>query len=80
MDDQVQYPRDMVNRALLASVDALPVQDQIELVEHINNRLSADTSIGDADKTLIESRAADADPSHWSSLEDFDKRIRARLA
>lgn len=70
----------MVNPALLASVDALPVEDQIELVEHINGRLSAVTTISDGDKALIESRAHDANPSHWSSVEDFDKRIRTRLA
>ena len=61
----------MVNPALLASVDALPVEDQIELVEHINGRLSAVTNVSDVDKALIESRANDAHPSHWSSVEDF---------
>jgi len=70
----------MVNPALLASVDALPVEDQIELVEHINERLSAVSNVSSADKALIESRANDTDPSHWSSVEDIDKRIRARLA
>lgn len=68
----------MVNPALLASVDALPVEDQIELVEHINGQLAAGAPLDDADKTLIESRANDADSSHWSSIEDFDTRIRAR--
>lgn len=70
----------MVNPALLASVDALPIEDQIELVEHINAQLSAAANFSDADKAVIESRANDADPSHWSSVEDFDRRIRARLA
>lgn len=70
----------MVNPALLASVDALPVADQIELVEHINEHLSAAAGVSYADRALIESRAGDTDPGHWSSIEDFDKRIRARLA
>lgn len=70
----------MVNPALLANVDALPVEDQIELVEHINGRLSAVTNVRDADKALIDARANDTDSSRWSSVEDFDKRIRTRLA
>jgi antitoxin ParD2 len=69
----------MVNPALLASVDALPVEDQIELVEHINGRLSSTTNASRADKAVIESRSKDDDPNHWSSVEDFEKRIRSRL-
>lgn len=70
----------MVDPALLASVDALPVEDQLKLVEHINGNLSAATHASDDDKAVIESRANDPDPSHWSSVEEFDQRIRARLA
>ena len=70
----------MINPALVASVDALPVEDQIELVEHINARLSALTTVSDADGALIASRANDSEPTHWSTLEDFDKRARARFA
>lgn len=69
----------MVNPALLASVDSLPLDEQIELVEHINSNLCGGTGVSDADKTLIEARANDTDPTHWSSIDALDKRIRARL-
>ncbi len=70
----------MVNPALLASIDALSVDEQIELVEHINDNLSAKTAVSDADKALIEARANDVDPSHWLSIREFDDRIRARFS
>jgi putative addiction module component (TIGR02574 family) len=70
----------MVNPALLASVDALPVEDQIQLVEHINGRLSAATSVSEEDRALITARASDTDPNHWTRIEDFNKRMRDRLA
>lgn len=70
----------MVNPALLASVDALPLDEQIEFVEHINSNLSARTRASETDKELIDDRASDTDPTHWSSIGDFDSRIRARLA
>jgi putative addiction module component (TIGR02574 family) len=69
----------VVNRALLASVDALSRDEQIELVEHINSNLAEGMPISEADRALIEARANDTDSSHWSTIEDFDKRIRARL-
>ena len=70
----------MVNRALLASVDALSRDEQIELVEHINSNLADRTQISEADQALIEARANDVDETHWSTVDDFDKRIRSRLA
>lgn len=70
----------MVNPALLASVDALTADEQVELVQHIQDNLSAGVHVSEADKALIAARADDTDPSHWSSFEDFDKRIRTRLA
>lgn len=60
----------MVNPALLASVDALPLDEQIELVEHVNSNLRH-TQVSDADRALIEGRARDTDPMRWSSLEHF---------
>ncbi len=35
--------------------------------------------ISDADQELIEDRARDTDPSHWSTTEEFNARVRARL-
>lgn len=69
----------MVNPALLASVDALPLDQQLKLVEHINGNVAAGTHVDEADRTLIETHAADDDPAHWSSIDEFDKRIRNRL-
>lgn len=70
----------MVNRALLASVDALSRDEQIELVEHINSNLADGTQISEADEALIEARANDTDETHWSTIDNFDKRIRSRFA
>lgn len=69
----------MVDRALLASVDALPVREQIELVEHIHGNLSAGTKISKADQELIEARANDTDPSHWLTPEEFKERVRGQF-
>ena len=70
----------MVNPGLLASVDALPLDERIELVEHINSTLAQGAHVNEADKMLIRGRADDADPQHWSTVEALDERIRARLA
>lgn len=69
----------VVNRALLASVDALSRDEQIELVERINGNLAEGMHISEANQALIEARANDTDDAHWSTIDDFDKRIRARL-
>ncbi|MBL7660911.1 antitoxin, partial [Escherichia coli] len=52
---------------------------QIELVEHINGNLAEGMHISEANQALIEARANDTDDAHWSTIDDFDKRIRARL-
>ncbi|MEQ0682132.1 antitoxin, partial [Mycobacterium tuberculosis] len=46
----------VVNRALLASVDALSRDEQIELVEHINGNLAEGMHISEANQALIEAR------------------------
>lgn len=33
----------------------------------------------DADQALTETRAADTDAAHWSTVEEFDVLVRARL-
>lgn len=64
---------------MLTSVDALPLDQQLEIVAHINGNVAAGTHVGETDRTPIETRAADDDPAHWSSIDEFDKRIRNRL-
>jgi putative addiction module component (TIGR02574 family) len=49
----------VLDRELLARVDALPVHEQLELAEHINANLPAATRISKADQALIEARARD---------------------
>ncbi len=31
-------------------------------------------------QALVEARADDTDETHWSTVDDFDKRIRSRFA
>ncbi|AFE17012.1 toxin [Mycobacterium tuberculosis RGTB327] len=70
----------VVNRALLASVDALSRDEQIELVEHINGNLAEGMHISEANQALIEARAKHTSEGRpWTTIDDFDKRIRARL-
>lgn len=53
----------MVHPAPLASVDALPVEDQIELVEHISMRMSAVTNVSDAKRPIRDTAGTLRSPS-----------------
>ncbi len=71
----------MVNPALQSAVEALSLEERLELVEFIEHTLtSAPPQLSENQKATVRSRAEDTDPASWLTSEEFEARLRARLA
>ncbi len=75
------YPEPMVNPALKSAIEALSLDERVELVEYIESTVeSAPIEVTEEQKAMIRSRAAelDADPSVGLTWEELDARMGAR--
>ncbi|MGL5826185.1 MAG: addiction module protein [Nocardioides sp.] len=73
----------MVNPALQSAIEALSLDERLELVEYIESTVeSAPIAISDEDQATIRSRAAelDADPSIGLTWDELKARLDARRA
>ncbi|WP_019872817.1 addiction module protein [Sporichthya polymorpha] len=71
----------MVNPALRSAIDAMSVDERLELVEYIESTVEASPiSVSEEQKAAIRSRAAElaADPSNGLTREELDARIGER--
>lgn len=71
----------MVNPALKSAIEALSLDERVELVEYIESTVeSAPIEVTEEQKAMIRSRAAelDADPSVGLTWEELDARMGAR--
>jgi putative addiction module component (TIGR02574 family) len=71
----------MVNPALQSAIEALSLDERLELVEFIEQSVeSAPIDVTEEQKTIIRSRAAelDADPSIGLTWDELDARMGAR--
>lgn len=71
----------MVNPALQSAVDALSLDERLELVEYIESTVEASPiDVGEAQQVMIRSRAAElaADPSIGLARSELDARLDAR--
>lgn len=77
------YPDDMVNPALQSAIDALSLDERLELVEYIESSVeSASIQITGEQKTMIRSRSAELrpDPSIGLTWDELEARLAARQA
>ncbi|MGL5824047.1 MAG: addiction module protein [Nocardioides sp.] len=77
------YAGFMVNPALRSAIEALSLDERLELVEYIESTVeSVLIAISDEDKATIRSRAAglDADPSIGLTWDEFKAWLDARRA
>ena len=75
------YPEAMVNPALQSAIEALSLDERLELVEYIESTVeSAPIEVTEEQKAMIRSRAAelDADPSIGLTWDELDARMGAR--
>jgi putative addiction module component (TIGR02574 family) len=75
------YPEVMVNPALQSAIEAMSLDERLELVEYIESTVeSAPIELTDDQKVLIRSRAAElqADPSLGLTWDELDARMGAR--
>ena len=71
----------MVNPALQSAIEAMSLEERLELVEYIESTVdSAPIELSDEQKVRIRSRAAelDADPSIGLTWDELDTRMGAR--
>ena len=77
------YPVGMVNPALLSEIEAMSVEDRIELVDIIESSMEdVEIPLSDEQKQLIRSRAAElrSDPSIGLTWDELTARLAARRA
>ena len=75
------YPCAMVNPALQSAIEAMSLDERLELVEYIESTVeSAPIEVTEEQKAMIRSRAAelDADPSIGLTWDELDARMGAR--
>lgn len=75
------YPESMVNPALQSAIEAMSLDERLELVEYIESTVeSAPIEVTEEQKAMIRSRAAelDADPSIGLTWGELDARMGAR--
>ena len=75
------YPEVMVNPALQSAIEAMSLDERLELVEYIESTVeSAPIELTEEQKVLIRSRAAElqADPSLGLTWDELDARMGAR--
>lgn len=71
----------MVNPALQSAIEAMSLDERLELVEYIESTVeSARIEVTEEQKAMIRSRAAelDADPSIGLTWDELDARMGAR--
>ena len=71
----------MVNPALQSAIEALSLDERLELVEYIESTVeSAPLEVIEEQKSMIRSRAAElqADPSIGLTWDELDARIGSR--
>lgn len=71
----------MVNPALQAAIEAMSLDERLELVEYIERTVeSTPIDVTEAQKAMIRSRAAelDADPSIGLTWDQLKSRVAAR--
>lgn len=71
----------MVNPALQTAIEALSLDERLELVEYIESTVeSSPIEVTEEQKTMIRSRAAEiqADPSIGLNWEELDARMGSR--
>ena len=71
----------MVNPDLQSAIEALSVEERLELVDYIESTVfDRPAAVTEEQKSLIRSRAADleADPSIGLSWDDLDARMGSR--
>lgn len=71
----------MVNPALQSAIEAMSLDERLELVEYIESTVeSAPIEVTEEQKAMIRSRAAelDADPSIGLTWDELDARMGAR--
>ena len=77
------YPSSMVNPALQSAIEALSLDERLELVEYIESTVeSSPIEVTEEQKTMIGSRAAElqADPSSGLEWDEIKARLAARRA
>ncbi len=73
----------MVNPALQSAIEAMSLDERLELVEFIEQSVeSAPIDVSEEQKSIIRSRAAelDADPSIGLTWDELRSRLAARRA
>jgi putative addiction module component (TIGR02574 family) len=73
----------MVNPALQAAIQALSLDERLELVEYIESTVESEPiGVTDEQKVMIRSRAAElqADPSIGLTWDELKTRLAARRA
>lgn len=73
----------MVNPTLQSAIEAMSLDERLELVEYIESTVDLATiEVTDEQKAMIRARAADlqADPSIGLSWDELDARIGSRWA
>lgn len=71
----------MVNPALQSAIEALSLEERLELVDYIECTVESEPiNVTDEQKAMIRSRAADmrADPSIGLTWDELDARMGAR--
>lgn len=77
------YPEDVVNPALQSAIEAMSLDERLELVEYIESTVDqSQIEVTEQQKTLIRSRAAEfrADPSIGLTWDELKARVAARRA
>ena len=77
------YPSSMVNPSLQTAIEALSVDERLELVAYIESTVeSSPIEVTEEQKTMIRSRAAElqADPSIGLTWDEITARLAARRA
>ena len=75
------YPSSMVNPALQSAIEALSLDERLELVEYIESTVeSSPIEVTEEQKTMIRSRATElqADPSIGLDWDELKARLAAR--
>ncbi len=80
---ETAYPEPMVNPALQSAIEAMSLDERLELVEYIENTVDqSQIEVTEEQKSLIRSRAAElqADPSIGLTWDELKARVAARRA
>lgn len=80
---EAAYPDGMVNPALQSAIEAMSLDERLELVEYIESTVeSAPIEVTEEQRAMIRSRAAElqADPSIGLTWDELKARLAARRA